>query len=78
MESHAATVLGSVSADFWRCYNCGRLCTTPEMNKALGVGGSGQACPCGSMRYTPSNIPWWGWFLPRVWKFAFLRIRGLA
>jgi hypothetical protein len=67
-----------VEADFWFCYKCKRLCTGLEMAIALGPGGSGFACPCGSQRYQPTDIPWWGWFLPRVWKFAYLRIRGRA
>lgn len=64
--------------DFMKCAKCGRLCTKPEIVVALGVGGTGQACPCGSMRYQPTNLPWWGWLLPRVWQFAYWRLRGLV
>ena len=35
-------------------------------------------CPCGSMTVMPTNITWRDWILPRVWKFAYLRVRGLA
>lgn len=35
-------------------------------------------CPCGSMRFSPSDIAWHDWFKPRVLYFAYLRIRGLA
>lgn len=67
-----------VNADFWKCFKCGRLCTGMEMGEALGPDGTGSACPCGSTRFSPMNLPWWGWLLPRVWKFAVARIRGKA
>lgn len=70
--------MAEVRADFWRCDKCLRLCTKPEMDQALGIGGTGRACPCGSMRYRPANLPWWGWLLPRVWRFAWLRTHGRA
>lgn len=77
MES-AQTVISAVNADFWRCHECGRLCTRVEMDMALGVGGTGAACSCGSGRYVPANLPWYGWMFPRVLSFAILRIMGKA
>lgn len=74
----AAQVLGEVRADFWRCYNCKRLITKPEMDRALGVDGTGIACPCQSSRYTPANVPWYGFLIPRVLRFGFDRLRGKA
>ena len=68
--------IAPVRADFWRCFKCNRLCTGLEMSKALGVGGTGTACTCGAMKYSHVNLPWWGWLLPRVLKFAFLRVIG--
>lgn len=70
--------LDDVHADFWRCYDCGRLCTGLEMKIALAPGGNGAVCPCGSQRYRPANLPWYGWLLPRVWIFAVMRLRGQA
>ena len=66
--------------DFYTCYKCGRLITRVEEIMAFipGTKNSGKICKCGSMRYRPSNLPWWGWFLPRVWYFAYLRIRGVV
>lgn len=64
--------------DFLRCQKCGRLITKIEMARAIGPGGDGKACPCESMKYQPTNLPWWGWLLPRVWVFAMQRLRGLA
>lgn len=64
--------------DFWRCLKCGRMCTGLEMNRALGIEGTGTACTCGAIRYSPVNFRWYWWLLPRVWKFAYLRVRGAA
>ena len=73
MESAALTKL--VDYDFMKCEKCGRIVTKPEVLVAIGPGGNGQACPCGSMKFLPMNLPWWGWFLPRVWKFAYHRVK---
>ena len=61
--------------DFMRCEKCGRLVTKPEIVRAL-ENGTGQPCPCGGMKLQPMNLPWWGWLLPRVWAFAWERIRS--
>jgi hypothetical protein len=64
--------------DFLTCAKCGRLVTKLEVLAAVGPGGTGQACPCGALKYSPTNLPWWGWFLPRVLVFAVKRLRGLV
>jgi hypothetical protein len=66
--------------DFYKCKKCGRLITRIEEMLAFvpGTKHYGHICPCGSQKYSPTNLPWWGWLLPRVWKFAWLRIRGIA
>jgi len=64
--------------DFMRCGKCGRLMTKPEMQKALGNGSTGQPCPCGSQKYLPVNLKWTDWVRPRVWTFAYQRLRGRA
>jgi hypothetical protein len=74
----ARDFLLTVPYDFYRCGKCGRLVTQPEMQRAVGVGGTGRACPCGSLRYSPINLPWWGLLLPRVWHFALARVRALG
>ena len=74
------------SYDFYRCYMCRRLLTRLEEDAAL-HGGSKRGetdmgmlimCPCGSGKYSPTNLLWYEWFYPRVLKFAWLRIRGKA
>lgn len=60
--------------DFLQCKRCGRICTKPEVDRALGPLGTGQVCKCGSIKYSPINLPWWGVFLPRVWSFAVNRL----
>jgi hypothetical protein len=62
--------------DFMRCGKCGRLMTKPEMQKALGLGSDGRACPCGSLKYLPVNVRWFDWMRPRVLSFAYHRLRG--
>lgn len=66
--------------DFYSCYKCGRLITRLEEADAFNPKSPrlGKICPCGSLKYRPCNLPWWGWLLPRVWKFALQRIRRLA
>lgn len=64
--------------DFMRCQKCGALVTKIQMETAIGAGGTGQACACGSLKYQPTNLPWWGWLLPRVLAFAWKRLRGQA
>jgi len=61
--------------DFMRCEKCGRLVTKLEIARAL-ENGTGQPCPCGGMKLRPINLPWWGWLLPRVWVFAWQRVRS--
>jgi hypothetical protein len=62
--------------DFMQCEKCGRVATKPEIVLALGPDGTGQPCPCGGMKLRPVNLPWWGWLLPRVWVFAWQRVRS--
>lgn len=61
--------------DFYTCKRCGRLITDLEMNTKIS---GGKVCPCGGLRYSPTNMRWFHWFLPRVWVFAVQRIRGVA
>jgi hypothetical protein len=61
-----------------RCGKCGRLITKLEMQRALQPKGHGEACPCGSRKYLPVNLSWHHWLLPRVLRFAYLRLRGRA
>jgi hypothetical protein len=64
--------------DFYKCAGttgCGRIITKPEMEKALAT--TGKPCPCGGQNFSPIDLPWYGWVLPRVWYFAYLRLRGL-
>ena len=64
--------------DFMRCAKCGRLCTKLEMERALGPEGTGAACPCGSLKYQPTNLVWWEWVYPRVLVYAWTLVRALG
>lgn len=66
--------------DFYRCYACHRLITSPEMDEGLhpAPGQSPRVCPCGSMRFSPSDLQWYDWLKPRVLYFAYLRVIGEA
>lgn len=68
----------SVPFDFWKCQKCGRICTKLEMLAATGLEPDDTCCPCGSLKYSPMNLPWWGWVLPRVWRLAGYRVLGWA
>lgn len=73
--------------DFYRCRGCGRLITRLEMNLHLRgfeypegptSRADGQPCPCGARRFSPCNVRWWHFLLPRVWRFLRMRRRGLV
>jgi hypothetical protein len=66
--------------DFYRCYKCGKLITRIDEIRAFTAGhkATGKICSCGSPKYQPSNPKWFEYLLPKVWKFALYRIRGLA
>ncbi|RPJ54957.1 MAG: hypothetical protein EHM23_27685 [Acidobacteria bacterium] len=61
--------------DFYACDKCGRLITLLDERESRRTG---VLCPCGSRKYRPTNMSWYHWFLPRVWHFAYLRVRGIA
>jgi DNA-directed RNA polymerase subunit RPC12/RpoP len=73
----AKSRVGGSSYDFYRCFDCGRLISFVEERRAYDPKGKnyGRICPCGSRRYRPANLPWWGWFLPRVWVAAYVKLR---
>jgi hypothetical protein len=62
--------------DFYRCGKCNGLITKPEMSDALDR--SGKPCRCGALKFSPTNPLWWEYFLPRVWVFAWMRVKGVA
>ena len=67
---------GGDSWDFYRCHECGYLITAIEMAVAINV--TGRPCPCGARMFSPANVRWYHWFLPRVLYFAYQRLRGVA
>lgn len=52
---------------FYRCYLCHGLITIYEEYESAFTG---QVCPCGSRRYSPSNLVWYDYLKPRVWKIV--------
>lgn len=77
---HTATaadpLFGHLKYDFYQCQRCYRICTSDELSRALGKHGTGSACPCGGMKYSPVNLPWYGLCWPRVWAPAWRRLVG--
>lgn len=64
--------------DFYRCVRCGRLITLLEEIAAHAGARQGAICPCGSRKYSPANLRWWQWGLPRAWRMAVARLRGVV
>lgn len=56
--------------DFMKCQKCGRICTNTEVVAAIGPGGHGKICPCGSLKYSPYQIAWRDYGLPQVVRYA--------
>jgi hypothetical protein len=76
----AKAEVGEEDFDFYRCYKCGRLITRIEEIRGFYNAEEKKCsiCPCGSARYSPANLKWYNWLLPRVWVLAYYRIRGMA
>lgn len=72
--------LGDSDYDFYRCFICRRLITRLEeiMSYSKKSKKPGTICPCGSPKYSPTNLMWYEWFYPRVLKFAYYRLRRAA
>lgn len=56
--------------DFIQCKKCGRICSHTEVQAAVGPGGIGRVCPCGSLKYTPITVTWESYHLPQVIRYA--------
>jgi hypothetical protein len=77
-DAHAMETLYPERAndpDFFGCCHCGRLITKLEVKENLHTG---TLCPCGGKKFRSANMRWYHWFLPRVLRFAYLRVRKLA
>jgi hypothetical protein len=71
--------LGDCTYDFYRCGRCFGLITLPQMKWGCSEEGQLRICPCGGLKFSPTNPKWWEFlFLPRVWSFAVKRLRGLV
>lgn len=72
--------MGDSDFDFYRCYKCKRLITRVEEIRAFSKQSKnpGAVCACGSPKYSPANMRWYEWLLPRVWQFAYLRLKGVV
>lgn|GEM_PF-4903131 len=79
-QLRAKAQVGESDYDFYRCEKCGHLITRIDEIRAFTAGTKthGRICECGCRKYRPVNMPWWAWFLPKVWRFAWLRIRGIV
>lgn len=56
--------------DFLRCLKCNRLCTRLEESRGLGVGKTGRICPCGGLKYSPTDATWRDYEQVQVIQFA--------
>ena len=72
--------LGEDDFDFYRCFKCGRLITRLEEIVSFSQKSKhpGAVCPCGSPKFSPANPRWYEFLMPRVWHFAYYRIRGIV
>jgi len=72
--------VGEAVYDFYRCVACKKLITRPQELEFIDPTSprGGVVCSCGYRRYSPTNPRWYEYAYPRVVKFAFLRILGLA
>lgn len=69
--------LGDHAYDFYRCQRCQRLITQPEMRRAMRATKLLRVCPCGALKFSPTNPLWYEYLLPRVLVFAWFRARAL-
>lgn len=56
--------------EFYKCLRCLRICSQTEMLAAVGAEGSGHACPCGGLKYSPVQVTWRDYAQPQVIRFA--------
>jgi DNA-directed RNA polymerase subunit RPC12/RpoP len=72
--------LGAEDYDFYRCYKCGALITRIDEILFFTAKSktAGSPCPCGSKKYSPTNPKWWEYFTPKVARFAYYRLKGVA
>jgi len=66
------------SYDFYRCVRCTRVVTQPQMQRGLSATKALRICPCGGLKFQPTNPRWHEYFLPRVLAFAWTRARDLG
>jgi DNA-directed RNA polymerase subunit RPC12/RpoP len=68
-----AIVMGSMDYFFYRCHRCARLITILEEKAEIR---KGLMCPCGSLNYKPTNLLWYDWLKPKVWRVTIVRMLG--
>jgi hypothetical protein len=62
--------------DFYRCEKCHRICTKLEWDAAMGVQGTGRACPCGGVKFSPTDVTWREYAQPQIIRYARLSLSG--
>lgn len=68
-----------VDGDFYRCKDCRRLLTQPELRRRFATLGRGGLCPaCGCLMFVETNPRWYEYAYPRVVAFALARCRELG
>lgn len=76
-SGYQSAALGSDTYDFYRCFRCHRLLTNPEVVAGLQVHPV-KICPCGALKFSPTDPHWYEYVLPRVIRFAIARARELG
>ena len=69
--------------DFYRCFACGAIITRQREREVFNWMETDyylNACPCGSMKYSPGWPTWYEWFRPAVvyYVYKLVLVRGVA
>ena len=71
--NRAVLIMGAHDTYFYRCEGCRGLVTWLDEHKSRWTG---RPCKCGRKTYMPTNLRWYEWFYPRVWKMVVLKVFG--
>lgn len=78
LTGYQSEQLGAETYDFYRCGRCNGLITQLQLVAAMHQGKALRICPCGGLKFSPTNPLWYEYGLPRVWAFAWQRARALG
>jgi hypothetical protein len=70
LTGYTHPVLGEHTYDFYRCQRCQRLVTQREMILGLSQRSGIAICPCGALKFSPTQVTWRDYRLEQVIRFA--------